>query len=282
MRLLLTRATAQAQPWTQALRQRGHVVQELALIEIHPPRDPQPVLRAWRALHTYDAVMFVSASAIDHFFALRPAGMPFTARAFVTGAGSAAALSRCGVQPGQVDVPSAAHGQFDSEALWSVVGAKVVPGYRVLVVRGGALANVRDLGAQAQHPEGDAQHHEGDAQHTEGAAQGAGRDWFAEQARSAGAQVEFVVAYQRGLPVLDEPALNLVREAAHDGTLWLFSSSEAIRNLGLLCPTVRWHAARALATHPRIADAARALGFGSVRESRPALEQVLASIESMP
>jgi len=226
------------------------------------------VLRAWQALHTYDAVMFVSASAIDHFFAQRPVGTPFAARAFVTGAGSAAALARHGVAPGQVDAPDAAQGQFDSESLWSVVGRQVVPGYRVLVVRGGALVDGQHADAEAQHPEGQAQ--------------GAGRDWFSQQARAAGAQVEFVVAYQRGLPVLDDLAMRLVQEAAHDGTLWLFSSSEAIRNLGVLCPAVRWHAARALATHSRIADAARALGFGSVCESRPALDQVLASIESLP
>jgi uroporphyrinogen-III synthase len=254
MRLLLTRAQAQAQPWTQALRERGHAVQELALIAIHPVPDPQPVLRAWQALHTYDAVMFVSASAIDHFFALRPAGTPFTARAWVTGPGSAAALLRCGLDPQQVDVPDAAQGQFDSEALWLLVGSRVVPGYRVLVVRGGSLAD-------ADHPEGDAQ--------------GAGRDWFAQQVRAADANL-------RGLPVLDDSARTLVREAAGDGTLWLFSSSEAIRNLGLLCPAQRWQDARALATHPRIAQTARALGFGVVWESRPTLAQVLASIESLP
>ena len=260
MRLLLTRAQAQARPWSQALRERGHTVHELALIAIHPPADAQPVLRAWHALPSYDAVMFVSASAIAHFFALRPLGAPFAARAFVTGAGSAAALARCGLDPQQVDVPDATQGQFDSEALWAVVGSRVVPGYRVLVVRGGALQ---------------------DASPAEGDAQGAGRDWFAQQVLAAGGQVDFVVAYLRGLPVLDAHAQALVREAAGDGSLWLFSSSEAVRNLGLLCPSQGWQAARALATHARIAQAARALGFGSVRESRPALDQVLASIESL-
>ena len=42
-------------------------------------------------------------------------------------------------------------------------------------------------------------------------------------------------------------------------------------------------AARAVATHPRIADAARAAGFGVVRLSRPTLDdvvRVVASIES--
>ncbi|MGE3348297.1 MAG: uroporphyrinogen-III synthase, partial [Ramlibacter sp.] len=38
--------------------------------------------------------------------------------------------------------------------------------------------------------------------------------------------------------------------------------------------------ARAVATHPRIAQAAREAGFGVVCESRPALADVVASIES--
>jgi uroporphyrinogen-III synthase len=45
-------------------------------------------------------------------------------------------------------------------------------------------------------------------------------------------------------------------------------------------PGQSWAQARALATHPRIAQAVRALGFASVRESRPAFDDVLASIES--
>jgi len=62
--------------------------------------------------------------------------------------------------------------------------------------------------------------------------------------------------------------------------VWLFSSSEAIANLQLLAPGQSWQQARAVATHPRIAQAARAAGFGVVWESRASLDDVLASIES--
>jgi uroporphyrinogen-III synthase len=62
--------------------------------------------------------------------------------------------------------------------------------------------------------------------------------------------------------------------------VWLFSSSEAVANLRALLPDQSWQQARAVATHPRIAQAARDAGFAVVCESRPALADVVASIES--
>jgi uroporphyrinogen-III synthase len=52
-----------------------------------------------------------------------------------------------------------------------------------------------------------------------------------------------------------------------------------VGNLATLLPGQSWAGARAIATHPRIAQAVRALGFGTVRESRPAFDEVVASIE---
>jgi uroporphyrinogen-III synthase len=42
-----------------------------------------------------------------------------------------------------------------------------------------------------------------------------------------------------------------------------------------------WHRARAVATHPRIAQAARAAGFSQVCEARPEMAALVASIESL-
>ena len=67
-----------------------------------------------------------------------------------------------------------------------------------------------------------------------------------------------------------------------DGSLWLLSSSQALEHLCAALPGQDWRQARALATHPRIAQAARNAGFGEVRECRPALADVAASIESQP
>ena len=47
-------------------------------------------------------------------------------------------------------------------------------------------------------------------------------------------------------------------------------------------PIGPWSQARALATHPRIAQRARDCGFGVVHESRPTLEAVVACIQSIP
>jgi uroporphyrinogen-III synthase len=69
-----------------------------------------------------------------------------------------------------------------------------------------------------------------------------------------------------------------MRRASTDGSIWLFSSSEAIAHLPI---GLDWGQARALATHPRIAQAAREAGFGQVLQSRPALPEVLASIKSV-
>jgi uroporphyrinogen-III synthase len=164
------------------------------------------------------------------------------------------ALLDAGVAPERIDARREA--QFDSEALWQVVGPQVQPGDRVLIVRGGD-AQSADTGA------------------------GSGRDWLAQRLAEAGATADFVVAYQRARPQFDAAQQQLAAAAAADGSVWLFSSSEAVHNLQACLPGQSWQAARAVATHPRIAAAARQAGFGVVRESRPALADIKASIESM-
>ena len=70
-------------------------------------------------------------------------------------------------------------------------------------------------------------------------------------------------------------------QAATDGSVWLFSSSEAIGNLVAACPGQDWGRAKAVVTHARIAQAAREAGFPVVCESRPTLAALMASIESL-
>ncbi len=95
----------------------------------------------------------------------------------------------------------------------------------------------------------------------------------------------YVISYERSTPVFDAAELALVRQASTDQSIWLFSSSEAVNNLRMLAGLdsgLNWSNAKAIATHPRIAQAARDAGFGVVYESRPLLNDVVASIESMP
>ena len=261
MRVVVTRPQQEAAGWLRVLQDAGWDTLALPLIAIGPLADPEPLRRAWMALEQTDAVMFVSAGAVQHFFEQNPTPGRMDAwvgatktRAFVTGPGSRAALLRVGVAPERIDSPQAPGDAFDSESLWRIVAPQVRPGWRVLIVRGA---------------------HSGDSP------QGAGRDWFGEQLRGAGAQVQWLAAYQRALPQLAPALLAQARGAAQDGSVWLFSSSEAIANLQVLLPQQDWSRTPCVATHARIAAAANAAGFSPVRLATSEPANLLASIESL-
>jgi len=271
MRVIVTRPRREAQRWVADLAAAGHEALALPLIEVAPPADPAPVRQAWAKLGDYAAVMFVSANAADYFFASKPLPSPVAidvfatkTRAWATGPGTAAALRRAGLAAARIDAPLNDSGQFDSEALWQVVATQLQPGQRVLIARGD------DEGAV-----------HGDAGEAGSTGAGRGRDWLATTLAAAGIRVEFVVAYRRQAPNWLAPQQALAAAAARDGAVWLFSSSQAVANLRLLLPAQRWQQARAVATHPRIAEALRQAGFGLVQVARPALADLLASIESL-
>jgi uroporphyrinogen-III synthase len=252
MRVIVTRPEPEAGRWAQALRARGIDALALPLIDILPMPDAQPLRDAWRALGTCKAAMFVSGNAVHGFFAARPTDAAFAgSRAWATGPGTQQALLAHGVVSGAIDVPSGDSAQFDSESLWALVHGQLAPGDRVLIVRG----------ADAQ-------------------GQTAGRDWLAQRLRESGAQVDVVCAYRRAVPRWSAEQQGAARQAAAAGAQWLFSSSEAVANLAQLLPGQGWSRASALATHPRIAEAAQSLGFAEVRLVRPSLDAVVASIES--
>ena len=231
MRLIVTRPWAQAQGWVRDLQAQGLDAQALPLIDIVPVDDPAPLRRAWRQLQGLSLVMFVSANAVEHFFATRPpdAHWPAALPAGSTGPGTTAALQAHGVT--LIEAPLADAPQFDTEALWTRLSSWPWAGRQVLVVRG------ED-----------------------------GRDWLADTLRRHGAQVSFVAAYRRRPPTPDAAGQDLLNaaQAAPAQHLWLFSSSEAVGHLRGLAPQADWSAAGALASHPRIAQAARAAGFGWV------------------
>ncbi len=263
MRVVVTRPERETRRWAADLSARGFEALALPLIKLVPIDDPAELRRVGQQIGEYAGVMFVSANAADHFFASNPAlagafgaGVGRSPRAWATGPGTARALTRAGVATGQIDVPGADAAQFDSEALWQIVGAQLRPGERALIVRGS------DEVDPAQAPGG------------------SGRDWFSRRLLEAGARVDFVVAYRRCAPEFSASERDLAREAAADGSVWLFSSAQAVRNLLLCLPAQGWGAARALATHARIAQAARSAGFGLVRVSRPTLSDVLAALKS--
>lgn len=265
-RVLVTRPAHDAAAWVQRLTGHGIAAEALPLIEITPEPPTGALAQARQRLGDYAAVMFVSGNAVtallgsdpDFFEWNRPlagigsAQAAIETRAWSPGPGTTQALIRAGWPPARIDQPAPDAAQFDSEALWAQVAPQVRAGLRVLIVRGGDAAGRL-----------------------------AGRDWLARRLQQAGAQVDQVLAYRRAAPVLAPAARARALTAAADGTLWLFSSSEAVANLRQCLPGADWRGARALATHPRIAQAARDAGFGTVHDTRPALADVVASIESL-
>lgn len=262
MRVIVTRPEREALHWVQALRAQGLDAQPLPLMAVGPVRSPdaqRALAAAWQNLGHFAAVMFVSANAVRHFFAACPLGAawptgPRGPRAWAPGPGTADALRVAGVPTHRIDQPAPQAPQFDSESLWAVVRSQLQPGQRLLLVRGA-----------------DAQGHS------------AGRDWLAQQLVAQGASVHTVLAYQRCPPVLTAPEQALLDAASRDGSVWLFSSSEAVGHWrALRSPVAGGAAARAVVTHPRIAEAAQAAGFDVVCTSRPAVDAVVASIKSLP
>jgi uroporphyrinogen-III synthase len=217
---------------------------------IEPAPDAGAVRAAWTQVPGAALVMFVSANAVSHFFAARPVGgaWPAGTLAGSTGPGTSAALREAGVPAAQIAEPDPA-GPFDTEALWQRMAGLDWSGRTVLVVRG------------------------------EG-----GRDWLAEQLRAAGAKVHFVAAYRRVAPDLGGAGERLVQAALDQPAThrWHFSSSEAIEHLRQACPAADWTASQALATHPRIADAARRAGFGSVSLVGVHPADVAAALQALP
>ena len=281
MRVVVTRPANDAQLWVQGLQAGGHDVLRLPLMVIGAAPDPAAVARCRLLLPQFQAVMFVSANAVTHFFASQAADSlanktlieSFSAgktRAWATGPGTVQALLAQGLVPQQIDSSAPHSAQFDSETLWQQVHAQIKPGQRVLIVRGAGT-----------HPHENSGNGNGSGS---GSGSGNGRDWLATQLSGVGAVVEFCAAYQRAKPAFTASQLLHIEQwisgDAAQSALWLFSSSESITNLVEALPGRSLRLARAICTHPRIALRARACGFGVVRESRPTLADVLASIES--
>ena len=244
--VLVVRPRTQALAWVAELGALGVPARALPLIEILPAPDPAQVDAVFAQVEAADAqpvLVFVSPNAVHGFMdavaSMRgvDAGWPAHAWAAATGPGTVAALRERGVSSDRIVAPAADAAQFDSEALWAAFGAWAWHRRPVWIVRGNG-----------------------------------GRDWLGQQLRDAGADVRVVQSYGRAAPVLSDAENALLAEALAEPArwIWMFSSSEAIDHLQALAPAARWDAGRALASHPRIADRARALGFLEVTIVSPA------------
>ena len=250
--VIVTRPAAQAQPWLQGLRALGVRADAFALLDIAPLPDSAvlaPVRTLWPALH---AVMFVSANAVQHFMQQAQVRPQPDQQAWATGPGTVAALVQVGWPLAQIVSPPADSTHWDSEALWAVAQVQVQAGQQVLIVRGA------DEQAQMQ-----------------------GRDWLAQQLVAAGVQVHACAAYVRQAPQHTPAQWAQARQWLEQGSWWLFSSSQAAREWAQICPDWPWLRGRALATHPRIAEQLRQLGWGQVQLMPAQLQQWGESIECL-
>lgn len=266
MRVIVTRPQQQSSTWVTQLRAAlptPVAVIALPLIDIAAPSQTEPVCQAWAQLADYRLVVFVSPSAAQWFFALRPADLPqawpAATQAAAPGPGTGATLIELGVPAIQLLAPATDAAQFDSETLWARLSGldQDWHGAQVLMVCGGDDEQAR------------------------------GRPWLTQQLEARGAQVRTVVTYQRRAPQLSAEQQAQAQQAFRDAAqhIWLFSSSEAIANLLTLQRALGWPAPStrsiALATHPRIAETAQAAGFGQVERTRPALEDVVAALHPL-
>ena len=287
MKVIVTRPRLEADAWVKQLRALHFDAVALPLIYIGAIVGNDEVVKARENLHQYSAVMFVSSNAVSYFYPLNKslAGVLIASNAikniaelsnitdksisnsrpkpriWATGPGTRQALLSQGEPNQSIDSPAADAAQFDSETLWSIVKSQVKSGDKVLIVRGRSADSsffLNDFGSQNMN----------------------GRPWLADQLTAVGVQVDVVVSYTRSAPVFDAADLALMALAAVDNSVWLLSSSEAVANLCTVS-VLNWSNARAIATHPRIVQAAKTAGFGVVYESRPMLADVVASIESL-
>lgn len=230
MRVIVTRPAAQAAGFVSELQALGVEACALPLLDIAASSEPEAVRQAWSNLPRLALVMFVSANAVEHFFALRPAGVvwPADVLAACTGPGTRRTLQAHGVST-IVEPPP--EGPFDSDTLWQQLKTRRWQGHEVLVVRGES-----------------------------------GRDWLGDQLRAQGAVVTYLAAYRRLAPQwsVAQQAVLAAAQAHPALHLWHFSSSEAVGHLQQAAPAADWHSARAVATHARIAARAVELGFGRV------------------
>jgi uroporphyrinogen-III synthase len=276
-RVILTRPAHQALAWVQGLNAQGFDAQSFPLIEIADALQSQQRTSLQTRVFVqreFSVCMWISANAVNYFFQPNTPLVPIARtqeapqlianaihqgatdlRHWATGPGTVQALVAQGVPLAQIDAPGLHSAQWDSESLWAGVAHQVHAGSKVLILRG------QDIGIPS-----------------------ASRDWLAQQVRAAGAQVEFVSVYQRSAPRFSPQQTAWAQQSASDGSVWVFSSSQAIAHLPLLNPiqdASPWRQARCIATHERIAQGAKALGFAVVCTSRPSVQDVAHSIKSL-
>ena len=249
--IVITRPSGQARQLSEALEttllnssftpETTPKIISLPLLTIAPKSDDALVEKIIKALKTADLAIFVSPNAIECTMRLlEQAWQDFSDKPLpigVMGGSSMVALKNHGIgiesNPTKVILPQK-NAQWDSEGLWTEL-QKLQWDWsskNILIFKG------------------------------EG-----GRDWLAETLKQAGAQVEAFSVYARVPLDLNSPAWNDIHEMDFSKSLWLLTSSEAVRYLGQA--KLPLDLATAICPHHNIADAAEQIGFGEVFTCEP-------------
>jgi len=105
-----------------------------------------------------------------------------------------------------------------------------------------------------------------------------GRDWLADTLATAGATVHAISVYARVPLSIASPTWEAVRKMDFSQSLWLLTSSEAVRYLGDVIKdefAQTLLSASAICSHQNIGEAAKMIGFGKVLICEPGDEGLI-------
>lgn len=260
--IVVTRPGGQARQLVEALSssiERGGIskwnvpeIISLPLLTIVPKTDEQLAEHIANVLQDADLAIFVSPNAIECVMRLLERNwQDFSQKIIpigVMGGSSKHALQNHGI--GQEDCATPiliprSHQQWDSEGLWQELQSLAWDwkNKKVVIFKGDG-----------------------------------GREWLAETLRHEGALVEAISTYSRVPLDLDNPAWGFIREMDFAKSLWLLTSSEAVRYLGQVAQQQfpqSLETASALCPHHQITDAAEMIGFGEVFTTEPGDEALI-------
>jgi uroporphyrinogen-III synthase len=223
------------------------------LLEIAPLPDTHALDTVLAEIRQFALVVFVSPNAVDAV--LTALGVwPREVAIGVVGQGSVTALAAHGVTTDNATIYAPAElNRSDSEGLLDALPLTTLQGQRVLIVRG-------------QH----------------------GRDFLTETLHKHAIAVHHVTAYLRLVPALTherQAQLNAFLTGQFD---FVLTSSEALRNLLDMVRqvageegVVKMQHQRIIATHNRISEIARSLGFSNVILCGTGDEQIIATLQSL-
>ena len=250
--VVITRPAAQAAPLVERLAALGHVAVLFPLLDIQPLPDQSALRSALADVSGYALVAFVSPNAIAAACAVRK-DWPRELMLAVMGEGSRAALARHGIHAGNATIVSPANTErTDSQTLLETLPLDSLRGRTALIVRGET-----------------------------------GRELLGDALRSAGMNVIQAAAYRRSIPPFDPPRQRELARLLACDSLWIITSSEALRGLLDMARALDGDAAvaemqqkRLIVPHLRIEETARALGFHSVTLTGSGDEALIAALQS--